>query len=56
MLQLKPNILNTIYVISNMHLNYNFDICPSLFSKSLSLERVRVWVSKKKKGKDEINM
>ena len=26
MLQLKPNMLNTIYVISNMHLNYNFSI------------------------------
>jgi hypothetical protein len=26
MLQLKPNILNTIYVILNMHLNYNLGI------------------------------
>ena len=29
MLQLKPNILNTIYVILNMHLNYNLDIRSS---------------------------
>jgi hypothetical protein len=29
MLQLKPNILNTIYVISNMHLNYNLGIRSS---------------------------
>jgi hypothetical protein len=28
MFQLKPNMLNTIYVISNMHLNYNLGICP----------------------------
>jgi hypothetical protein len=26
MFQLKPNMLNTIYVISNMHLNYNLSI------------------------------
>ena len=26
MLQLKPNILNTIFVILNMHLNYNLGI------------------------------
>ena len=30
MLQLKPNILNTIYVISNMHLNYNLGIRSSV--------------------------
>jgi hypothetical protein len=29
MLQLKTNILNTIYVILNMHLNYNLDIRSS---------------------------
>ena len=29
MLQLKPNILNTIYVILNMHLNYNLGIRSS---------------------------
>jgi hypothetical protein len=29
MLQLKPNILNTIYVISNMHVNYNLGIRTS---------------------------
>jgi hypothetical protein len=29
MLQLKPNMLKTIYVISNMNLNYNLGIHPS---------------------------
>jgi hypothetical protein len=29
MLQLKPNILNTMYVISNMHVNYNLGIRSS---------------------------
>ena len=29
MLQLEPNMLNTKYVILNMHLNYNLDIRPS---------------------------
>ena len=29
MLQLKPNILNTIFVILNMHLNYNLGIRSS---------------------------
>jgi hypothetical protein len=35
--QLKPNMLNTIYVISNMHLNYNLGIHPSGYS---SLQKV----------------
>ena len=29
MLQLEPNMLNTIYVTSNMHLNYNLGIRPN---------------------------
>ena len=29
MLQLEPNMLNTIYVSLNMHLNYNLDIRPN---------------------------
>jgi hypothetical protein len=37
MLQLKLNMFNTIYVISNMHINYNLGICPSGHS---SLQKV----------------
>jgi hypothetical protein len=40
-------MLNTIYVISNMHLNYNLSIHPvvvSLLKKSHPFVRVRVWV------------
>jgi hypothetical protein len=37
MLQLKPNVLNTIYVILNMHLNYNLGIH---FSGHFSLQKV----------------
>ena len=47
MLQLEPNMLNTIYVTSNMHLNYNLGIRPvvvSLLKKSHPFVRVRVWV------------
>jgi hypothetical protein len=50
MLQLKPNILNTIYVISNMHLNHNLGIRSSghfslqKVSPLCEGERVRAWV------------
>ena len=37
MFQLEQNMLNTIYVILNIHLNYNLDIC---LSSRFSLKKV----------------